>query len=297
MADLKDHHSNPPWALKLALEMDDDQFKQWQRLLESRTGMTLTESRKVFLQTNLSTRMREIGCESYQSYYEKVVSQPQGIIEWMTLVDRLTVQETRFFRDEDACSLLTDYVLTRSTENISKTGLEAWSVGCSTGEEPYTIAMILAQCMDVLGLKHYFGITGTDISKPALEKARLGIYSIRKLGTVNVNIAEKYFNKVNDYKIEVTPSIKERVCFSQVNILDLGTAPMFDMNIIFCQNVLIYFKKWRRKEILNKLVDRLAPGGILILGQGEITGWEHPQVERVPSDKALAFIRRPEKNK
>ena len=297
MADLKDHHSNTPWALKLALEMDDDQFKQWQRLLESRTGMTLTESRKVFLQTNLSTRMREIGCESYQAYYEKVVSQPHGIIEWMTLVDRLTVQETRFFRDEDACSLLTDYVLTRSTEDLTKTGLEAWSVGCSTGEEPYTLAMILAQCMDTLSLKHYFGVTGTDISKPALEKARQGVYSSRKLVTVKPAMADKYFKQVNEYKVEVVPSIKERVCFSQVNILDLGTAPMFGMNIIFCQNVMIYFKKWRRKEILNRLVDRLAPGGILILGQGEITGWEHPNAERVPSDKTLAFIRRPEQDK
>ncbi len=71
---------------------------------------------------------------------------------------------------------------------------------------------------------------------------------------------------------------------------------MFGMNIIFCQNVMIYFKKWRRKEILNRLIERLAPGGMLILGQGEITGWEHPNAERVPSDKALAFIRRPEKD-
>ncbi len=167
MANMNTNHPRP-WALHKAPDMDENQFKQWQQLLESRTGMSLSENRKVFLETNLSSRMREINCDTYQAYFEKVISQPHGIIEWMTLVDRLTVQETRFFRDEDAYDLVTDYVLTRPIDELSKSSLEVWSVGCSTGEEPYTLAILLSQCMDILGLKHYFGITGTDISKPAL---------------------------------------------------------------------------------------------------------------------------------
>ena len=81
-----------------------------------------------------------------------------------------------------------------------------------------------------------------------------------------------------------------------MNILELGNAPMHGMNVIFCQNVLIYFRRWRRKEILSRLVERLVPGGLLVLGQGEMVDWVHPDLERVPSDNTLAFIRRPEKN-
>ncbi len=296
MADYNDKAQFTPWALQALPEMDDDQFRKWQELLESRTGMSLPVSRKIFLQTSLGTRMREIGCSDYQEYFEKVVKGPGGIIEWTTLVDRLTVQETRFYRDSDACTLVKDYILTRPIDQLKKSSLEVWSVGCSTGEEPYTLAMLLSEGMSILGLKRYYGVTGTDISTPALEKARTGVYTERKLVTVDDALREKYFDKHENGRYEVIPAIKDRVCFARVNILELGNAPMHGMNIIFCQNVLIYFRRWRRKEILSRLVERLVPGGLLVLGQGEIVDWEHPDLERVPSDKALAFIRRPEKN-
>ncbi|MFD2231932.1 CheR family methyltransferase [Alkalimarinus sediminis] len=296
MANYNDKAQPTGWALKPLPEMDNDQFRKWQELLESRTGMSLPIGRKVFLQTSLGIRMREIGCSDYQEYFEKVISGPGGIIEWTTLVDRLTVQETRFYRDIDACNLVTDYVLTRPIDNLKKSSLEVWSVGCSTGEEPYTLAMLLSESMYMLGLKHYYGITGTDISTPALEKARAGIYTERKLVTVEDTQREKYFKKHDNGQYEVIPAIKDRVCFARVNILDLGNAPMHGMNVIFCQNVLIYFRRWRRKEILSRLVERLVPGGLLVLGQGEMVDWEHPDLERVPSDNTLAFIRRPEKN-
>src|SRR5690606_41672548 len=90
----------PSWMLKNLPEMDERQFQQWQTLIEKRTGMSLPPERKTFLQTNLGIRMREIGCQSYQEYYEQVTNSPAGFIEWAILVDRLTVQETRFYRDE-----------------------------------------------------------------------------------------------------------------------------------------------------------------------------------------------------
>ena len=284
------------WTLQSLPEMDERQFQQWQDLIEKRTGMSLTPERKTFLQTNLGIRMREIGCQSYQEYYEKIVGSPAGIMEWAILVDRLTVQETRFYRDEYAFSLMVDYILTRPLEVLRKTPIEAWSVGCSTGEEPYTIAMLIDECMENLGLEKYYGVTGTDISKPALEKARAGLYPARKLVTLDEERKQRYFVQQPRNHFEVIPSLKERVCFARVNVLDLRDAPMHGMNIIFCQNLLIYFRRWRRKESLNRLAERLIPGGLMILGLGEIVDWQHPLLERVPSDKSLAFIRRIEKN-
>ncbi|HKK56518.1 CheR family methyltransferase [Marinobacter sp.] len=294
MAETRDDLSTADgiWSLRRLPEMDEAQFSQWQTLLEHRTGMALTESRKSFLETNLGIRMREIGCNSYQAYYEQIVSGPDAIVEWATLVDRLTVQETRFFRDEDAFRLVSDYVMTRPRETLRKRPLEAWSVGCSTGEEAYTLAMILNQCMEALALKPLFGVTGSDISKPAITKARSGLFSARKLTSIDKTMKNRYFRPAQRNTVEIVASIRDRVCFTHLNVLDLKHAPMHGVNIIFCQNLLIYFRRWRRREIVKRLAERLAPGGLLVLGQGELTDWHPPGLQRVPSEHVLAWIKR-----
>ncbi len=280
------------WALRRLPEMDEAQFSQWQTLLEHRTGITLTAERRSFLETNLGIRMREIGCGSYQTYYEKIVNGPDAVREWSTLVDRLTVQETRFFRDPDAFRLVADYVLTRPREQLKKRALEAWSVGCSSGEEPYALAMTLNECMEQLALQPLFGVTGSDISQPAIEKAHQGQFNARKLLGMDEGMKSRYFRPAERNTVEIVSSIRDRVCFTRLNVLDLDKAPMHGMNIIFCQNLLIYFRRWRRREIVKRLAERLAPGGLLVLGQGELTDWQPPGLQRVPSEHVLAWIKR-----
>ena len=280
------------WSLRRLPDMDEAQFSQWQTLLEHRTGITLSVERRSFLETNLGIRMREIGCNSYQSYYEKIVSGPDAIREWSTLVDRLTVQETRFFRDPDAFRLVADYVLTRPREQLRKRPLAAWSVGCSSGEEPYTLAMVLNGCMNELELQPLFGVTGSDISKPAINKAQDGLFNPRKLMGMDEELKTRYFRPAERNTVEIVKSIRDRVCFTRLNVLDLDQAPMHGMNIIFCQNLLIYFRRWRRREIVRRLAERLAPGGLLVLGQGELTDWQPPGLQRLPSEHVLAWIKR-----
>tara|TARA_R110002074_G_scaffold111948_1_gene239874 strand:+ start:1283 stop:2182 length:900 start_codon:yes stop_codon:yes gene_type:complete len=290
-------HNNPSpaestWFLRRLPRMDETQLSQWQELLEHRTGMTLPAERRSFLETNLAIRMREIGCTSYQAYYETIVSGPDAIREWSTLVDRLTVQETRFFRDPDAFRLVADYVLTRPREQFRKHALEAWSVGCSTGEEPYTLAMVLNECMSQLDLRPLYGVTGSDISLPVIEKARTGQFNARKLLGMEEHMKTRYFRTAERNTVEIVDSIRERVCFTRLNVLDLDKAPMHGMNIIFCQNLLIYFRRWRRRDIVKRLAERLAPGGLLVLGQGELTEWQPPGLQKVPSEHVLAWIKR-----
>jgi len=294
MAETRDNRSTAEgiWSLRRLPEMDEVQFTQWQTLLERRTGITLSSGRRSFLETNLGIRMREIGCDSYQAYYEQIVSGADAIMEWATLVDRLTVQETRFFRDPDAFRFVSDFVLTRPREQLKRRPLEAWSVGCSSGEEPYTLAMILNECMAQLALPPLFGVTGSDISKPAIERARKGVFNTRKLAGVNDDLKARYFQPAERNAVAMTESIRERVCFTQLNVLDLNEAPMHGMSIIFCQNLLIYFRRWRRREIVKRLAERLAPGGLLVLGQGELTDWQPPGLQRVPSEHVLAWIKR-----
>ncbi|OEY65860.1 CheR family methyltransferase [Marinobacter sp. X15-166B] len=294
MADV--HHplaaGSGPWTLRRRLNMDEAQFNQWQNLLEHRTGITLPSHRKSFLETHLGIRMREIGCSNFQTYYETVVSSPAAMVEWSVLVDRLTVQETRFFRDPDAFDLVADYVLAQPEESLRHRPLEAWSVGCSTGEEVYSLAMLLNECMTRLELPPLFGVTGSDVSKPAISKAQQGRFTRRKLLDVDDTLQTRYFRPAGRHAVQIADSIRERVCFTRLNVLDLKYAPMHGMNIIFCQNLLIYFRRWRRREIVTRLAERLAPGGLLVLGQGELTDWQLPGLQRVPSENVLAWTRR-----
>ncbi|WP_020407053.1 CheR family methyltransferase [Hahella ganghwensis] len=296
MANNNGQESDRLWSLKSLPSMDDKEFIRWQDLLEKRTGMNLPLERKVFLQTSLGIRMREIGCPSYQAYFDMVAKGAKAMVEWTVLVDRLTVQETRFYRDADAFNLVRDYLCTRPPHALTQKSIEAWSVGCSTGEEPYTLAMIIEETLEAEKLKGYYGVTGTDISIPALAKARAAVYPARKLVTLSQERKDKYFKQLSDNEFAVMPKLKERVCFSRVNVLELKDAPMHGMTIIFCQNLLIYFKRWRRKEILNRLAERLVPGGLLVLGQGEIVDWQSPLLERIPNDNTLAFIRHNERD-
>ena len=279
------------WSLSKLPEMNDRDFSQWQALVEKRTGMNVAPERKTFLQSSLRTRMREIGCMGYSEYFQKVTNSPNGLKEWMTLVDRLTVQETRFYRDESAFELVRAYLATLPRKQLEERPIEVWSVGCATGEEPYTLAMVVDKYLTSLSINGYYAVTGTDISMSALAKARTATYSLTRLITLGKNWREDYFNRVSAYQFEVIPRLRQRVCFAMVNVLEIDEAPMDSMNIIFCQNLLIYFKRWRRKQILNHLAQRLAPGGLLIVGLGEIVDWNNPLLRRVENDNTLAFIR------
>lgn len=289
-ADCDNTHYPVSRGLRPGYAMDDEQFEQWRDLLESRTGMTLSPERRSFLEANLGTRMRELGCDSYQSYYEKIMYGPGAIVEWATLVDRLTVQETRFFRDEDAFALAAEHARYLFSE-ANRRVVEAWSVGCSTGEEAYTLAMLLSQAASNAPGQRYFGVTGSDISLVALDKARSARYGPRKLVTTPAHWQESYFLCLEDGTRQIIPELRDRVAFSQLNVLELKHAPMHGMDIIFCQNVLIYFRRWRRREIANRLAERLAPGGLLILGSGELTNWQHPTLEPVANSQVLAWRR------
>ena len=274
--------------------MDAEQFQLWQALLEDRTGMTLSDARKSFLETSLSIRMRELGFEDYETYYEHLMvgTTESRAMEWSILVDRLTVQETSFFRHQSSYALVEEYVQRFVAEQPDNANLDVWSVGCSTGEEAYSLAMLINEQLSDNTRKLFYGITATDISLPTLAKARKGEYAARRILQVDPVLREKYFKPgENDQTVVIDPELKQHICFARLNVLDLGNAPMNNMDLIFCQNMLIYFRRWRKRQIVNRLAERLAPGGLLVLGPGEVTDWQHPDLERVHFADTLAFRR------
>ncbi|NVK37138.1 MAG: protein-glutamate O-methyltransferase CheR [Gammaproteobacteria bacterium] len=284
--------SQSGWTLKALPEMTDEQFSLWRELLEARTGIYVTEQRKSFLQSSLMQRMREVACDNYQEYYERIVHDPMGNIEWAKLVDRLTVQETRFYRDPAAFEYVSKYIHAHKAKFDKKNPLDIWSVGCSSGEEVYSLAVLAHEILEDDNKQDCFLVTGTDISVPVLNKARQGSFSQRRLVTLPEFYQQKYFIQDDSEQYQVIPEIKKHTCFAQVNILQLDKVAKTTRHIIYCQNVLIYFRHWRRQEILNHLVDRLAPGGLLLIGMGEMLDWQHPDVTPVKGEQITAFIKR-----
>ncbi|UTA48233.1 protein-glutamate O-methyltransferase CheR [Simiduia sp. 21SJ11W-1] len=278
------------WSLRALPELTDNEFQQWSKLLEDRTGIQIAPHQRAFLQTQIAGRMRELECGDYTSYMKQVREGLQGMVEWSVLVDRLVVKETSFFRHRPSIEYVRRLVQARINNQTLNDSFDVWSVGCATGEEPYALAMVVNDCFELAAIDPYFGVTATDISMPSLHKARAGIYPARKVDQATPQERARYFASAGA-NLQVVEKIRDRVCFTHGNVLDLGKMPAVPMDVIFCQNVLIYFRRWRRREILNQLVDRLKPNGVLIVGLGEVTDWNHPKMKRVGGEEIQAYQR------
>ncbi|WP_244431086.1 CheR family methyltransferase [Simiduia agarivorans] len=281
------------WSLRELPELSEDEFQRWSQLLEDRTGIQIAPHQRAFLQTQIGGRMRELECDSYSHYLTQVVDGLQGMVEWSILVDRLVVKETSFFRHRPSIEFVRRLVQSRINNQALNGSFDVWSVGCATGEEPYALAMAINDCFELAALDPYFGVTATDISLQSLQKARKGLYHPRKVEQVTREERARYFIPA-DKELQVVEKIRDRVCFSHGNVLDVARMPRVMMDVIFCQNLLIYFRRWRRREVLNALVDRLKPNGVLIVGLGEITDWTNPKIKRVADDEIQAYVRLPE---
>ena len=234
--------------------------------------------------------MQELGLNNYQVYYDYLHCGVAGHIEWMELLDLITIHETRFFRHPSSIDLVRKFALTKC--NGSAKGLaeiKLWSVGCATGDEAYTLAIVIDQVAQDSKKDICFSVLASDISNKSLTTGRKGIYRERQLDQLEDTVRQAYFTRLTADRYEVSQRIKSRVCFAQLNALEPENYPIGQMDVIFCQNMLIYFNREQRINIVNKLVNYLEPDGILVLGAGEIHPWSHPQMRRIVGDDILAF--------
>lgn len=279
------------WTLQAPTALTESQFVRWSKLLEERTGIQLSAQQKALLQSQVTMRMRELGYSDYNQYYQLVTDGLSGLMEWSVLVDRLTVKETSFFRHRPSLEYVRRFIQNRINNRELHGSFDIWSVGCATGEEPYSLAMVANDCFELAGLPPYYGITALDISSAALAQARTGIYNARKLAQVQPDEVLRYFERTDDGQFQVAKKLRDRVCFSHGNVTRISAMPSVSMDVIFCQNLLVYFRRWLRRDILNAFAARLKPGGVLIIGLGESVDWEHPGLKRVVGSEVQAYIR------
>jgi chemotaxis methyl-accepting protein methylase len=280
------------WLHSSLPALTDQQFASWQQLIETRTGIDFSQHRAI-LQGGLYRRLRELGEIDVDAYFAQVSHPREGVVEWQQLLDRISVKETSFFRQSAAFELVRNYLRERVAQAGDKGAqtLDLWSVGCATGEETYSLAMVASDVIERHGGRCFLGVLATDMCAEALQLARAGSYREKRLEQVPDTLRLRYFVREGQ-QYRVSPALQQRICFAQSNLLDLERLPVLPMDVIFCQNVLVYFRRWRTKQVLDALVARLKPGGLLVLGPGEAAHWQHPELVRTAHQGVSAWVRR-----
>lgn len=254
-------------------------------------GVRLGDAQKQLFQTQVTLRMRELGETDYSSYFARLGESIEGRVEWSILIDRLVVKETSFFRHKPSFDVVCQHIQSLINNSALKDSFDIWSVGCSTGEEAYTLAMLVNETFELARVEPYFGITATDVSRFAVTMARRAIYQERKLDFVPKALRYKYFSPAEIGGYEFDHEISSRICFSCSNIIHVEDFPDIQFDVVFCQNLLVYFPQQLRQKILDAVVDKMKPGALLVIGLGEVTSWKNGKVKRLSRADVQAYVR------
>lgn len=272
-----------------ATNLSNDDFSRLSQFIYKQCGIKMPMTKKTMLEARLQKRLRGLGMRSFRDYCDYLFS-PQGIQqELVQMIDLVTTNKTDFFREPDHFDYLQQRVL---PEWVQKHGggigrrLMVWSAGCSTGEEPYTLAMVLNEFAEsCAGFK--FQILGTDISTRVLEKARTAIYEEDRVEPVPMPMKRKYLLRSRDKGsglVRIAPELREKVQFRRLNFMDSDFGIRESIDIIFCRNVIIYFDRPTQERLLNHFYSHMTPGGYIFMGHSEtLNGLDVPLITVHPT--------------
>lgn len=254
--------------------MSTRDFSRLSEFIYHECGIKMSEAKKVMLEARLRKRLRELCMKSFTEYCDYLLS-PQGIEnELFQMINEVTTNKTDFFREPKHFEYLVGTVLPelmRGSGAGVQRKLNIWSAGCSTGEEPYTLAMVMSEA----ALRHpglNFMILATDISTKVLEKAVRAVYEIERIETVPPGMKKKYLLKSKNRGsglVRMTPELRSLVKFRRLNFMEGDFGMREPMDIIFCRNVIIYFDRQTQERLVNRFCEHLVPGGYLFMGHSE----------------------------
>ncbi len=263
------------------IELDDKEFSLFQRLIYDESGISLSLSKKELLKSRLMKRLRQKSLASFRAYYQYVTEEDHTGEEMVRMLDCISTNLTEFFREIAHFEFLSKTVLPHLVDVKKKRNekkIRIWSAGCSTGEEPYTLSMVVAEHIKPLH-EWDIKILATDISTRVLAKASEGIYSRERLKNVPVQMLNTYFERAaGNLKdlYQVKESLKRLVVFRRFNLMNETYPFKGQFDFIFCRNVMIYFDKQTQNELIVKYYKHLAPEGYLFIGHSEsLAGTSH----------------------
>jgi len=252
------------------IPMTDEEFRLLRDFVYQHCGLHFTQESRYLLEKRLGKRLHHHRIKTFRDYYYLLRYSPQKDQELNEVVDALTTNETYFFREDFQLKTFTDEILPeicRRKEREGSKKIRIWSAGCSSGEEPYTIAMLL---MEIPELRSWqVDIIGTDISHKVIQVARKGVYGPSSFRTTAPEVQKRFFSEV-DGKYRIDDEVKKYVTISHLNLFDSPRVALLGkMDVVFCRNVIIYFDIAAKKRVVETFFQRLHPEGFLLLGHSE----------------------------
>lgn len=258
--------------------ISDRDFNTFRSMIYDEAGISLSEAKRTLVCSRLSKRLRQLGLRTYSDYLQYLETRDPNRTERQVMINCLTTNKTDFFREPHHFDFLTQQLFPKisqaANEGAPRT-LRIWSSACSSGEEPYTIAMTI--------LEHFRSVRGwsieviaSDINTEVIKKAEQGIYSLDRIEGLDSTLKQKYFLRGKGRQAgscQVVREVRELVSFQQVNLMDAVWPVEGGFDVVFCRNVLIYFNTETQQKLLPRLVDMIKPGGYLMLGHSENLPW------------------------
>ncbi len=246
------------------------EFQLFREIIYRETGIHISEKKRNLVVARLSKRLRALNLQTFSEYYEYLNNSSDTRDEINNLINRITTNKTDFFREKHHFDYLTNEVFPAYIEEAKKgreRRLRIWSAGCSSGEEPYTIAMVVAEAFKVergWDLK----ILATDLDTDVLMRAISGVYTSQQITPVPIGYLSKYFVR-STQGYEVSPHIKAMVSFRKLNLMDTLFPMKKPFDIIFCRNVMIYFNDETKQDLIKKYHSHLKDNGYMFVGHSE----------------------------
>ena len=270
--------------------MSAKDFHRLSQFIHNRCGIKLAPTKKTMLEGRLRRRLRSLRMDNFADYCDYLFS-PQGQdAESIHMVDMVTTNKTDFFREPQHFHFLMQKVLPELTRELGwgspDNPLRVWSAGCSTGEEPYTLAMFLSE-FSTTHPGFHFSILGTDISTKVLDLARLAVYEHDAIEPVPLAWRKKYLLRSKNKDkvlVRMAPEVRNLVKFQHLNFMEDSYGLREPQAVVFCRNVLIYFERTTQLTVLRRICRHLLPGGYLFIGHSEtMHGLDLPLVQSAPT--------------
>ncbi|CCG07187.1 CheR family methyltransferase [Pararhodospirillum photometricum] len=254
---------------KVPAPLTNEEYAKFCEFFYRKTGMHFLDNKKYYVERRIHDRIAKTNSDNFRDYFTLVRFQASGE-ELQALVNIMTVNETYFFREEYQFEALVYGMLPNLAKiKSSKNPIRLWSVPCSSGEEPYSIALSILEKWDQAD-RWDIEILASDIDSKILAEARAGIFGSRSLTRVPAALISKYFNAKGDGNYQICSELRESIDFSLINIMDpLQTRRFRNLDVIFCRNLLIYFDDVARRETVEMFYELLVPGGYVCLGHSE----------------------------
>lgn len=264
------------------MEISSTDYERFRDILEQQSGILLGENKQYLVISRLSNFMQEKGLSSMTHLLDQI-SGTRGNLLLKQVIDRMTTNETLWFRDRYPFEYLKSTIVPQLRKNSFN--MRIWCAACSTGQEPYSVAMQL----DEMGVLNNTEIVSTDLSDRVLAKAKQGLYQQIELNRgMPSDKLQRYFSKVNDNEWQVNTKLRTKIRYQPLNLLNAPYS-LGKFDVIFCRNVLIYFSNQNKTKVINGLINNLKPGGFLFLGASEALTRDSKPLKMVRCNPGLVY--------